>query len=422
MAADAPPSCLLVGTGEYTTGFTASGGTKSDKKAGVVFLVHADLRARGLVGERIVLCGTNGAKLPAVRAHLQRAVGGAYSNLSAACETMPADGVTDPEAYLAAIASMRPGDLVSVFTPDDTHYRIVEAAIRRGLHVMVTKPAVKRLAEHRALAALARERGVLLCVEVHKRYDPVYADARNRARELGDFSFFSSYMSQPKAQLETFRAWAGRGSDISYYLNSHHVDFHCWTLRGMARPERVTAAASAGVAMATIGADAEDTVTLQVRWRNLRSGNPGAAVYTASWAAPRGDVHSQQRFHYLAHGGELQVDQAHRGFTAATDRDGHGSLNPLYMRYTPDERGRFAGQHGYGYLSFERFAEAAREIRAGRAAPADFDGRLPTVATTATVTAVLEAGRLSLDSGGAPVEIVYGDDGEPAEVRVVKCD
>lgn len=35
-----------------------------------------------------------------------------------------------------------------------------------------------------------------------------------------------SYMSQPKIQLQTFRAWAGISSDISYYLNSHHIDFH----------------------------------------------------------------------------------------------------------------------------------------------------------------------------------------------------
>jgi len=41
-------------------------------------------------------------------------------------------------------------------------------------------------------------------------------------------------MSQPKKQLATFRAWAGKSSDISYYLNSHHIDFLCWALEGLA--------------------------------------------------------------------------------------------------------------------------------------------------------------------------------------------
>jgi D-galacturonate reductase len=74
---------------------------------------------------------------------------------------------------------------------------------------------------------------VLLQIEVHKRFDPIYSDARQRiadATELGDFGYFYSYMSQPKFQLETFRAWAGLASDISYYLNSHHVDFHVWAM------------------------------------------------------------------------------------------------------------------------------------------------------------------------------------------------
>jgi D-galacturonate reductase len=57
----------------------------------------------------------------------------------------------------------------------------------------------------------------------HKRFDPVYSDAKMRSKDIGDFSFFNSYMSQPKSQLQTFSAWAGVDSDISYYLNSHHV-------------------------------------------------------------------------------------------------------------------------------------------------------------------------------------------------------
>jgi D-galacturonate reductase len=96
-------------------------------------------------------------------------------------------------------------------------------------------------------------------MEVHKRWDPIYADARDRIRQLGEFSYFSSFMSQPKSQLETFRSWAGRSSDISYYLNAHHVDFNLWSVSHIARPLFVTALASCGVARAQ-GIDAEDTI------------------------------------------------------------------------------------------------------------------------------------------------------------------
>jgi D-galacturonate reductase len=78
---------------------------------------------------------------------------------------------------------------------------------------------------------------VLCAIEVHKRYDPMYADAKQRIQQqLGEFSYFYAYMSQPKKQLVTFKQWAGKSSDISYYLNSHHVDFHCWAASSFAKP------------------------------------------------------------------------------------------------------------------------------------------------------------------------------------------
>lgn len=61
----------------------------------------------------------------------------------------------------------------------------------------------------------ARSHNVLVYIEPHKRFDPAYADARERSKSLGEFSYFYSYMSQPKPQLATFKAWAGKDNDIS---------------------------------------------------------------------------------------------------------------------------------------------------------------------------------------------------------------
>jgi D-galacturonate reductase len=221
-------------------------------------------------------------------------------------------------------------------------------------------------------------------------------------------------MSQPKHQLETFKAWAGKSSDISYYLNSHHVDWSEWTLSGMARPVRVTATASTGIAQAR-GMQTEDSITLTVQWENLQTKNQGCAVYTSSWVAPKSDVHSQQRFFYMGSSGEITVDQAHRGCTVATDKDGFASVNPLFMKYTPTN-GMFAGQGSYGVRSFENFIDACRAVNAGTAKPEDFDdGSLATVHTTMQGTAILQAGRKSLDNDSRPFDILYeGDSLEPS--------
>jgi predicted dehydrogenase len=289
-----PPNVLIIGSGEYVSGIVSSDGaaSSSDKSKGVVALVMFDLRARKKIGPRIAIAGTCGLKFPHIRQHFAASIAAAYRDMDVSFESFPADNVErKPDAYMDAISSFAPGDLAVIFTPDDTHFDICKACLHHGLHVCVTKPLVQSLPQHRELAALALQQRVLSYVEVHKRWDPIYIDARARLRKFGDFSFFQAFMSQPKKQLKTFAGWAGISSDISFYLNSHHVDYHCWCMQGIARPVTVSASASTGVAAAALGRDCADSITLMVQWRSEASGNLGVATYTASWTASPSDVH-----------------------------------------------------------------------------------------------------------------------------------
>jgi D-galacturonate reductase len=317
--------------------------------------------------------------------------------------SFPADDAKDPDAYKTAIDALSPGDAITIFTPDTTHYPIALYAIERGIHVMITKPAVKLLEHHLALLEAAEKAGVYVYIEHHKRFDPAYWDAKARALKLGDFNYFYSYMSQPKFQLETFKAWAGIDSDISYYLNSHHVDI-CDSMVSQLGfvPVKVSASASKGAAV-SMGCheSTEDTISLLVHWE--KKGDPSkqaTGVYTASWTAPqKAGVHSNQYFHYLAKDGEITINQAKRGYDVAEDAAGQLVwYNPFYMRYAPDEDGNFNGQSGYGYVSFEKFVDGCRAVNARELKPADLDAKgLPTLRNTIATTAILEAGRRSID-------------------------
>jgi len=410
----------MIGTGEYTTGFVNGQASDSDKGAGVVALTMLDMKSKGITG-RIGLCGVNGTKFGGIRQHM-RSVLAKYAGLSelvGECETWPADDSIDANAYLQAIKSFSPGDTAIIFTPDDTHFDIALACIRRGMHVLVTKPVVKTLEEHALLHAEAQKYNVLVSVEVHKRWDPMYADARDKIKGLGGFSFLHSYMSQPKHQLATFKAWAGKSSDISYYLNSHHIDFHEWCVGQSARPVKVVAMASTGVAQKLHQMDCEDTITLTVEWQNLSGENGdvvtsvGTAVYTSSWIAPKSDVHSQQKFFYMGHTGEVNIDQAHRGYTMSDDSGGYRSVNPLFMKYTPTD-GSFSGQHGYGYRSFGAFIEAVQAISSGKKLVHDYAHTLASISTTYRTTGILEAGRRSLDEKRS-ISILYNNKGDPCQ-------
>ncbi|KAK3308710.1 uncharacterized protein B0T15DRAFT_572825 [Chaetomium strumarium] len=397
-----PLNVLMVGTGEYTTGFVGGGASGSDKKVGVVGLTLFDLRRRGKVG-KLAMAGVNGTKYPAIREHLHKNITLAYNNLDTSFESYPADDVKDPDAYKTAIDALSPGDAITIFTPDTTHYPIALYAIERGIHVMITKPAVKTLEHHLALLEVAEKKGVYVYIEHHKRYDPAYWDAKARAKKLGDFNYFYSYMSQPKSQLETFKAWAGIDSDISYYLNSHHVDI-CDSMVSQLGyvPVKVSASASKGVAT-SLGCheSTEDTISLLVHWEKKDDPSKQATgVYTASWTAPqKAGVHSNQYFHYLARDGEININQAKRGYEVAEDAAGQLMwYNPFYMRYAPDEEGNFNGQSGYGYVSFEKFVDGCQAVNAGKLKPADLDAKgLPTLRNTIATTAILEAGRRSID-------------------------
>lgn len=182
----------MVGTGEYTTGYVPQAEVAADKRAGVVALCLIDLRRRGLV-DRLLLAGTNGTKFPAIRQHLHSAIGATYRDMDIHVETFPNDEQQrDPMAYRQALNALQPNDAVVIFTPDDTHFSIALEAVERKCHVLIAKPIVKTVDEHQRLITAARQHGVLVAMEVHKRWDPIYADSRDRIRNLGDFSFFKA--------------------------------------------------------------------------------------------------------------------------------------------------------------------------------------------------------------------------------------
>ena len=48
------------------------------------------------------------------------------------------------------------------------------------------------------------------------------------------------------------------------------------------------------------------------------------------------------------------------------------SVNPLFMKYTPTE-GKFSGQLGYGYRSFEAFIDAVAAVNSGLKTVSSYD-------------------------------------------------
>jgi len=124
---------LMIGTGEYTTGYIDNAQSETDKGAGVVALTMFDLKRRGKTN-RLALCGVNGNKYPKIRQHMTKSISQVYQGLDISTETFPADNAVNPKAYLEALDAFERGDAVIIFTPDDTHFEIALEAVNRGMH------------------------------------------------------------------------------------------------------------------------------------------------------------------------------------------------------------------------------------------------------------------------------------------------
>ena len=71
--------------------------------------------------------------------------------------------------------------------------------------MLVTKPPVKTLEHHLQLLEASRRKGVLVMVEVHKRFDPIYVDAKDRIRNLGGFGYMNAPYHPKKTSYAKFR-------------------------------------------------------------------------------------------------------------------------------------------------------------------------------------------------------------------------
>ena len=67
---------------------------------------------------------------------------------------------------------------------------------------------------------------------------------------------------------------------------------------------------------------------------------------------------------------------------------------------------------GYGYRSIEQFVEAAKTVKSGEKKASDYNYVLASLHTTFGTTAILEAGRRSLDAGGKSITIKYDDNND----------
>ena len=134
-----------------------------------------------------------------------------------------ADVVADPDA-LAAHAHV---DLIVIATPNETHARFAEMAMRAGRNVVVDKPFTVSANEARHLAAVANETGVVLSVFHNRRWDSDFLTVQDAVRRdlPGSIVRFESRIDRFRPDVrDRWRELPGPGAGLLYDLGPHLID------------------------------------------------------------------------------------------------------------------------------------------------------------------------------------------------------
>jgi predicted dehydrogenase len=279
--------------------------------------------------------------------------------------------------------------VLAVATPDHLHTAPVLAAVEAGCDVVVEKPMCLETAEADRVVEAANRCGRVVCVDMHKRYDPDHMRIRSDLRErIGEPLYGTAILEEPlEVSTSTFK-WAEQ-SDPFTYVGPHWTDlFHHYY---GAKPLGLTAVGQKR-RLVRDGINAYDAVQVRVDWDN------GMSIYFQNnWINPpdfEGPVN--QGHEIVGADGKVESDQQYRGFRYWYAGGGSRTSNNHFTRDVPRPTSGPA-YVGYGTDSIHAGVLAACRLRFLGESLADVKGSYPTPEEGRITVAIVHAARLVRD-------------------------
>ena len=119
-------------------------------------------------------------------------------------------------------------DLVSICSPNATHFEYAKRALLADKHVLVEKPFTATVEEAEELISLAKKQGKVLSVFQNRRFDSDFLTVKKviEGNLLGEIHSFEIHFNRFKPVLnpKKWKETVGAGSGIIYDLGSHIID------------------------------------------------------------------------------------------------------------------------------------------------------------------------------------------------------
>lgn len=303
--------------------------------------------------------------------------------------------------WQAVLADHPDLNVLAVATPDHLHTAPTLAALEAGCHVIVEKPMCLELAEADAICSASDRSGRIVCVDMHKRYDPDHLRIRDDIRRrIGEPLYGRAVLEEPLEVSTSTFGWV-RDSDPFSYVGPHWVDLIYSYYQ--AEPVSLTAVGQKK-RLRRDGIDAYDAVQVRVDYDNGMS-----ISYENNWITPadfEGPVNQEHQL--VGTDGKVESDQQYRGFRYWHAGGGSRTANNHFTRDVTRPDGTRA-YVGYGTDSIHVGLLAAARIDRLGATLAEVDGTYPTAREGRHTVAIVHAARLVRDRNFAHLER-----GEPA--------
>ena len=238
-------------------------------------------------------------------------------------------------------------DVVSIATPNATHYELTLAALEAGLHVLCEKPLALNAAQAREMAAAASAAGRVVMVNYNYRFAPASQalKAAATAGVLGEVYFARSVwhrsrgipgLRRGRKSWFVERAVAGGGSLID--LGVHRLDLALWLMDFPAVASvSGTTYHALGRAYASRMASSFDVEDLAVGF--VRFANGASLVLESSWALNQPHAELMETWVYGTAGGMVQRNTAdsYRFEAELYREDAAGAFHLTKLRPGPDQ-------------------------------------------------------------------------------------
>ncbi|MGB0582846.1 MAG: Gfo/Idh/MocA family protein [Limisphaerales bacterium] len=302
-------------------------------------------------------------------------------------------------------------DVMAVATPDHLHTPVILAALEKGVHVVTEKPMCLSLDEADEIIQLAQEKGLIVAVDMHKRYDPDHLRIRDDiAKRIGDPLYGAAYLEEPlEVSTSTFK-WV-EDSDPFSYVGPHWTDLIHHYFGSL--PVSLTAVGQKK-RLVRQGIDAYDSVQVRVDYANGMS-----IYYHNNWITPEdfeGPVN--QGHEIVGADGKVESDQQYRGFRFWNAGGGCRTSNNHFTRdvVRPDGTQAYIG---YGVDSITTSLVAVCRAKFGGESRDALASIYPTAEDSRITVAIVDAAAKVRDLNfegmqagtGATVTARFGDDG-----------